>query len=383
MPETDIASAEASDLTNTMVDYSVDSETTDGATGDGEFRYQNRNWNEWLGYYKAIPELKIAVDTKANWVMGNGYEADDTTVMLLDTITGNGKDSFNSIIENMERTCYIAEDAYAEIIRHKDVLANLKPLDPSTIVVVSNKQGRIVRYEQSTKAKPNKTFAPEDIFVLSHNRVADEVHGVSIIPAIQNVILMRNEAMTDWKRVMHRNVDPLWIYHCDTDDVTEIAAFKKKNDDARGKGENMYVPKGVVVPELVSTATNASLNPLTWINQLNDYFFQAVGVPQIIIGNAKEFTDASAKISYLAFEQRIKGRQKYVEEQILNQLNVEIELTFPASLQQDTMSDTTSEIDEEENEDDKFGLEEEPPEEEKPEQASEPNDKKVETEGKT
>jgi hypothetical protein len=101
----------------------------------------------------------------------------------------------------------------------------------------------------------------------------------------------------------------------------------------------MYVPKGAVVPELVTTATNATLNPLMWINQLNDYFFQAVNVPQIIIGNAKEFTDASGKIVYLSYEQSVKGEQLYIEEQILNQLNLEIQLTFPASLQSDLISD--------------------------------------------
>ena len=77
------------------------------------------------------------------------------------------------------------------------------------------------------------------------------------------IILMRNEAMTDWKTVLHRNVYPLWIFHMDTDDTTEIEAFKQKNDTARGKGENMYVPKGLVVPELIATATNASRNPPT------------------------------------------------------------------------------------------------------------------------
>jgi len=369
MAETDISSSVASGLTSTMVDYSVQSMNTDGATGNGETTYQNSNWSKWLGYYKAIPELRIAVDTKANWVMGNGFESDEFTKLLLSTIKGNGKDSFNSILENMERTSYIGEDAYCEIIRdEKGTLANLKPLDPSTIVVVQNEKGRIIRYEQTSKVKgaKNKTFKTDEIFVLSHNRLADEMHGISIIPALQNVIDARNEAMTDWKRVLHRNVEPLWIYHLDTDDTSEIAAFKTKNDAAKVNGENMYIPKGVVVPELVSTATNASLNPLSWIEQLNDYFFQAVGVPQIIVGNAKSFTDASGKIVYLAFEQRIKGRQKYVEEQILGQLNLQIELTFPASLDNEAISDKP-----------RMELEEEPLEQ------PQPNDTKSEMEGKT
>jgi len=371
MPETDIGSAIASDLTNAVTDYSVDSQSTDGSGDQKETTYQNTSWTQNLGYYKSIPELKIAVDTKANWVVGNGFEADDETTLLLDTIKGNGKDSFNTILENMERTSYVGEDAYAEVIRDKEgILINLKPLTPDSIVVVQNKQGRVKRYEQVSrvKGKANKKFKPEDIFVLSHNRVADEIHGISIIPAVEWVILARNEAMRDWKRVLHRNVAPKIIWHLDTDDEAKIAAFKTKTDAANENSENLYIPKGAVVPEIVSVANNATLNPITWINQLNDYFFQAVGVPQIIIGNAKEFTDASGKIVYLAFEQRIKGRQLYVEEQVLNQLNIEIKLTFPASLQNEAISDSPSEVD---------MVEEEPMEE-----AQQPNDTKEELEGK-
>jgi hypothetical protein len=344
MPQTDIGSASASE--NVAVDYGVNAVATDAPQGDAEFTYQQTHWDTWLGYYKSIPELKIAVDTKANWVLGNGYTADEWTTVILEGIKGYGKDSFNSILENMERTCYVAEDAYAEIVRDDEgIVSNLKPLDPSSIVVVHNKKGAILRYEQVSKISKGakRKFAPEDIFVLSHNRIADEVHGNSAVAAVENIILMRNEAMADWKRVLHRNIDPLWIFHLDTDDTTKISAFKTKMDAARGNGENMYIPKDAVVPELVATSPNASLNPLNWINQLNDYFFQAVGIPQIIVGNAKEFTDASGKIVYLAFEQRIKGRQLYVEEQVAKQLNLIIELNFPASLQNESLSDTTAE----------------------------------------
>jgi len=363
MVETSIGSALASSVTG-YVDYGVDAASTDGAGDQKEFTWQMRDWSTNLGYYKEIPELQTAVDAKANWTIGAGCESDELTSMLLITLKGNGKDSFNSIVGNMIRTYTIGGDAFAEIIRdEKGLVVNLKPLDPSTIVIVQNDKGKIIRYEQVSKIKePNKKFKPEHIFHLSRKRIADEIHGVSIIPAVKWIIDARNEAMADWKRVLHRNVDPLWIFHLDTDNPTEIAAFKTKMDAARANGENMYIPKGAVVPELVTTAANASLNPLTWINQLNDYFFQAVNVPQIIVGNAKEFTDASGKIVYLSYEQSVKGEQLYIEEQVLGQLNLDIVLTFPASLQQDSVSDT--------------------PTEDKPETAQ-PNDTTAELEGKT
>ena len=108
---------------------------------------------------------------------------------------------------------------------------------------------------------------------------------------------------------------------------------------------------------------------MAWIAQLNDYFFQAVNVPQIIIGNAKEFTDASGKIVYLSYEQSVKAEQLYIEEQVLLQLNLKIQLTFPASLQSEAISDQPSPVD--------MKLEEEAQE-----TAAQPNDVKTELEGK-
>lgn len=340
MVETNIGGSIASDLTTAVTDYSVTAVDTEGAGSQKEFTWQNVNWSSYLGYYKTIPELQTAVDAKANWTLGAGFTADEPTMMLLGNIKGNGKDSFNVILANLIRTYTIGGDAFAEIIRDNDgVLVNVKPLDPGAIVIVQNQKGRIKRYEQVNKTKiPNKRFQPETIFHLSRKRVADEIHGISVVPSVEWIILARNEAMSDWKRVLHRNIDPLWIFHLDTDDTTEISAFKTKMDAARGKGENMYIPKGAVVPELVATATNAALNPLAWIDRLNDYFFQAVNVPQIIIGNAKEFTDASGKIVYLSYEQSVKGEQLYIEEQVLGQLNISIELTFPATLQNELIS---------------------------------------------
>lgn len=369
MPETDIDQTVASDLTNATTNYSVDSETTDANAGEKEYRYQIEDWEEHLGFYKNIPELQVAIDAKANWTIGAGFEADEITSIFLDRIKGNGKDSFNSIIQNMIRTYTIGGDAFAEIMRDTNgFLINLKPLDPSTMVIISNSKGQIIRYEQVSKikGKANKIFEKDEILHLSRKRIADEVHGISVIPSVKWIILARNEAMADWKKVLHRNVKPMRIWYLDTDDETQIASFKNKTDAANEDTENLYVPKGTVETEIATVAPNQTLNPLTWIDSLNDYFFQAVNVPQIIIGNAKEFTDASGKIVYLSYEQSVKGEQLYIEEQILNQLYLEIQLTFPASLENDVISSNNMEL-----------------EEEPMEPAAQPNDTMSEMEGKT
>jgi hypothetical protein len=337
MAETKISSADYGNLTGTGTDYSVDAVSTDGATDNNETEWVNTEWTNYLGYYKAIPELQISIDAKATWTVGKGFQATEITELKLMSIKGFGKDTFNTILENMIRTYHIGGDAFAEIIRDdKGELINLKPMNPEYIKIVANKKGLIIRYEQTNT---NKKFKLDDIFHISRNRVADEIHGVSLIAAVEDIILMRNEAMADMKQLMHRHVKPRVVFKLDTDDTAQIAAFKTKADAASDLGENLFIPMGAVEHEVLSVAPNSTLNPIPWITYLNNAFFQATGVPQIIVGGSAEFTEATAKIAYLAFEQTIEEEQLYLEEQVLAQLNLEIELEFPASLENELLSD--------------------------------------------
>lgn len=343
MSEMDISSVAQSDLTNTVTDYSVADAMTDGATGDKETFYINQKWSKQLGYYKSVPDLKATIDAKARWVIGKGLKAAEEDLLLIRSIIGFGKDTFNTILENQIRTYHIAGDSFAEIIRDGiGIPVNLKPLDPGVIKIVCNSKGLITRYEQVSKNDNNKVlrkFKPKDILHFSRNRTADEIHGISIIDAVEDIILMRNEAMKDMRTLMHRHVKPIVKWQIDTDDVNEIAAFKAKADAAVENGENLYIPMGAADAEYLSLASNATLNPIPWISTLNSYFFQMTGVPQIIVGGSAEITEASAKIAYLAWEQTVEEEQLYIEEEIGMQMGLDIELEFPATLQNEMLSD--------------------------------------------
>ena len=352
MAETKIDSAEISNLKGVMKDFSVSPEETDGANEVGETFYDNTEWGQNLGYYNTIPELGAVIDVKATWTVGKGFIADEVTTLLLNTIIGNGTDTFNTILENNIRTYYIGGDSFNEIItidgeRLKDDgtnLLNLKPLDPGTMRNVANPKGRIIRFEKREKVGDKmvvEPFEPHEIFYLPRNRVADEIHGKSMINKLRTIILMRNEAMEAYKEVMLRYMKPRYIFHLDSDDATENAAFKVKMDNAWKDGENIYVPKDVVVPELMAVAPNATLNPQTWIDNLNDYFFEASAVPKVIVGGTGGITEAAVKIAYLAFQQTIEEEQLFIEEQVLAQLGLVIKLEFPASLENELLSDKT------------------------------------------
>lgn len=339
-----IGTATSSNMTDNVDDELVDSRETDTATGEKETSWINSDWSQYFGYYKTIPEVKTAIDMRAVWTLGKGWQAESSdTKVILDSITGWGMDSFNSILKNMIVTRRIGGDAYAEIIRDADGnLINLKPLSPGNIRIIVNDKGIIKRYEQinKTSGKVMETFQPKEMFHLTNKRVADEIHGVSDIEAIEDIIKANYESFQDMKKLMHRHVKPVMAFKLDTDDQTRISAFVAKMDNVINKGENIYIPKDTVEFELVSVPSNATLNPLPWREHLKNYFFQVVGIPQIILGSSGEFTESTAKIAYLAFQQSVEDEQLDIEEQIWNQLYLRIELEFPASLQNELISDS-------------------------------------------
>ena len=327
--------------------FTVDSQHTDAPTGQKETTWMDDNFPEWLGYYKdeKTPEITAIIDEGANWTAGRGWTADEITTMLLDTIKGNGFDTFSSIIENGERVKELGGNFYAEIIRdNEENFINLKPLDPAVMKHHATSKGMITHFSQMSKNDKKKLvhkFEAKDIFYLARNRIADEIHGNGIAQKLKLVIDMKNEAMADNRIAMHMNVVPRWKFKLKTDDPTEIAAYKKKMDTATGERQNIYEPFDVSESELITIPPNSTLNPLAWIQYLDDLFHQEGGVPKIIMGGTGGFTEQAVTITYLAFQQKIAKRQLFWEEQLLSQLNIVIKLVEPASVESNLLSDSS------------------------------------------
>ena len=345
MVRLDIAGTTASDMTNIVKDITIAARNTDAAGNQDETEWINQKWSTYFGIYKTIPEVKTAIDMRAIWTLGGGFKADPEATVILDHISGWGNDTFNSILKNMIIVKRVGGDAFCEVMRadnEQKTLVNLKPLDPGSIKIIVDKKGILKRYEQINKTGNNKvfqTFQPDEIFHLVNKRVGDEIHGVSDIEAIEEIVKATNESFADMKQIMHRYIKPIRHFELDTDDQTKIDQFIQKVDALHNKGEDLYTPMGVSKFNLISVPPNATLNGLPWREHLRNYFYQVVGIPQIVLGNAAEFSESSAKIAYLAFEQSVEDEQNDIEAQVWNQLGLRIELSFPASLRNELLSD--------------------------------------------
>lgn len=335
----DIQQTTYTDLSSVVEDYSVDRATTDGIQEGGETSYQDTNWPEYFGYYKQIPELKKAIDAYATWVLGKGYKSlDADTKVILESITGWGEDTFLSVLWNMIVVKKISTiGAFAEIIRDEETgeLVNIKPLDPSSMKTIVGKDGRLKRYEQVTKIGGKKSiikFQPHEILHLVNDRVADEIHSTSVIESVKWVIDARQEAMADVRRMLHRST--IRIMEVEEEDKKRLAQLKLDYAQAIKKGELLLVPKDTGKLQDLSAPNTQHLE---WIRYLENFFYQALGVPKVILGGSEEFTEASSKISYLTYEQIYTREVVELEADLWNQCGIKIKFNKPASLKNELL----------------------------------------------
>ena len=357
MPNTRIDSADTTNFSAKIYDETAAAQnitlypssyapTQSGQTSQSE--YQNTEFATQLGTYLEVSELGGMIDRKANYVVGKGFKAKKAIKELMKRWKGNGLDSANLIFYNAVKTYTLGGDFFAEIVRNKrNKITNLKPLNPSTVKVKANTKGIITSYEVFpvlTKPQDGSNAAikvdVKDMFHLAYNRIADQIHGQSVIKKLMPIIEMRRESMQDIRVVFHRYVKPLLISSVDTDDATEIAKYKAKLDKAMAKGENLVVPKGTVDNiERISIPQFSTLDPLPWLQLLQNEFIKAEGVPAIVMAVGAESTEAESKILYLAWQQLVEFNQMFLEEQIYNQLGLEVEFEFPASIAPELIKD--------------------------------------------
>ena len=263
---------------------------------------------------------------------------------ILDHISGYGGQTFLEILFDMDIVSSVGGDAYAEKIiekvKGKDILINLKSLNPENMKQIYDNKGILLRYEQvNSITKEVKTFKPEEIFHISNLRLAGQIHGISDIDSLENTILADNESFKDTKQVMHFQARPLIIWKLKTDDPTKIALIKARIDAARNLGEDSFIPDDdeTISHEIVQV--NPSQLIMMWRADMRNRFFRGIGLPEILPSGAEGSSESSGKIGYLAFERVVKHKQKFYENQIWNQLNLKISLIPPASLENNLNQD--------------------------------------------
>ena len=326
-----LRTGQATDFSNQGTEFQVQSVSLDTA-GEGITRY-TPDFDKWMGYFKTIPEFRTVINKLASWTFGRGIKADEKNKAKLDKIKGYGKDSPRGVLKNQWKTALICGDSFAHIVRdNQGRMTNLKPL--GNLTIVANSEGIIVGYEQGSE---KKMYAPEDIYHMAYERIADEIHGTPFAEALVTIIIARNQMLADLQEMYHKTVFPTNIFESETDDTTKLNAQTATLNAAYKKHENIVIPAGVFKEIKRVSSPQYSGNDagaLDFMKFLVRQFVSSCGVPEVVMGWGEDTTEASSNIIYLAFQQEIEDMQLYNQEMMEIQLNIVVDLEFPASLEE-------------------------------------------------
>lgn len=323
---------------NLIPDFSITSESIEEESALKETEYINFDWTDQLGYFKGIPELNRAITSLAIWTAGLGHVLKNKRdQVILENMTGWGEDSFTSIMINLIKTKKFGRDSYAEIIRDDSGnLLNLKVLNTGRIKHIINSQGLLERYEYLQTNGKFKKMALNKIFHLCNDRIANEIHGTSIVEIVKDVIDARKEVIDDMRRVSH--LSSIRVMYVDENDPTRLANLKIDYAEAIKNGSVLIIPGTKKETEFQDLNMPPMEAFLSQIRFYGDFFYQAVGIPKVI-ATSENFTEAASKIGFLTFEPVYTNEQTQLEADIWNQLGIRIKFNRPPSLSSDVQKD--------------------------------------------
>lgn len=332
-----ISKTTITDLTNGVKEITIDQKPLDYVSvGQDETYWYFSDAAKNYGYYKDDAALKSGMDTLANYTCGRGWSCPESKEQeeILKLIKGNGKDSFDSIMWNHDVVKNTVGDAFAEIVRAeksnpKSILINLRPISPERVRLVLKPDGMIKRYDVLVNGEW-KPIQKEFIFHSSNGRIADEIHGTSRIESLKWIIDARKECLMDLRKVVHRStIRVIYVDVTNTDKLNELKIQYKEGID---KHEVLILPgkKGDV--EIVDYATPDVTAYLAFINYLENFFYQVLGIPKAVMGGTVAVSEGNSKVGILSWEQVYETEQRFLEMDILNQLNIKVVFDKPESI---------------------------------------------------
>lgn len=190
------------------------------------------------------------------------------------------------------------------------------------MIHVVNGKGRIVRYEYKPAGSTPIIFQPNEILHLCNDRVADEIHGRSVIEAVEWNVEACEEAKRAHRKMQYRN-GIVRVIEVDTDDTTKINTLKTQWATAIEKGDVLIIPKGVAEAKDWHGTLNTQ-DVLGWLRYLDDDFYISIGIPKAILGGTSDSTEASAKIATLNFDPLYLAEKQELEQDLWKQLGIKV-----------------------------------------------------------
>jgi len=338
MAELNLSHTTTTDFTNQVPNFIVESKVLDVANANKEETYVYYDKaTENYGYYFNHAQVASQINSLCTHSFGLGWDVGSDTEMkvILEGMTGDGKDTFDALVWNHASVMIMNGDSFMEIIRNKKgELINLLAISPERVKTVY-KGPRIIRYEiwNSSKWVTKKI---KDIFHSRFNRIGDQVRGTSLIQTNKIIIDTMLEAHADERIIKHRD-KALGIVYYKTNNEGKIAFANSAIEKAVKNGEMVGLPDDTAkIEPYPSKSSEDRQNWLTYNENLN---LSTGGVPRSIVSS-----DGTSEVGgiggQLIFEV-ISGRLRLtMENDFWSQLAIKINFNRAPSVSPKVQEDT-------------------------------------------
>lgn len=334
----------------TKSDYKVPNVTPDSPTNVDKNFWDNPKFTEWLGIYINVKKVNKALQGYADWILGQGYVTDTRTKVILEHISGNGKEDFNSVVWNSIIMKKVNGESYTHVMRDPDdketgTIINMRVLDPNRMRVEYNGKGRIKRYCYYTSQQKTGEFmeyTPKEILHLINDKIADEMHGRSVIEGLEWNVSAQEEAKRVLRKLVWRS-GVVRVIEVDTSNATELAQLKAQYKIAEEKGDVLLLPKDKA--RAVDWKPNIDVaNIIAWLDYLENDFWISMGFPRDLSGASTSATEAGMKMSYINHMPLYEKEVKELEDGLWNQLGLKITFNRVENIMDNAQSDEAKNV---------------------------------------
>ena len=330
MAEYNLSNATTTDFTNQVPDFIVESKNLDLSNSDGETFVYFDKAPEDFGYYLNHPQVSSPINSLTTWSVGRGWTTENpNTTVLLEHVTGMGKDTFETIMWNHEVVKLAVGDAFLEIVKgglfNKKII-NIIPISPERVKVVI-KGARIIRYEiWNGKKWVHKKI--RDILHSQNKRIGDQVHGTSLIQSNKKVIDALLEANDDERIIKHRD-KALGVVYYKTNNTGKISYANSQIEKAVKNGEMVGLPEDTA--KIEPYPSKSSEDRQNWLRYLENLNYQTGGVPRSI-ATSDGTSEVGGKMGHVIFEPIYSKEQRDLEADLWNQMAIRVKFNRPPSL---------------------------------------------------
>jgi hypothetical protein len=328
MADYNLSNSTNTNFTANVPNFVVQAMALDVSNSDGETYVYYDKAAENYGYYYNWPQIASRTNALCTWAFGQGYTTENRrTAIILQGITGNGKETFGTIIWNHGNVKLSHGDSFCEIVRNEQgELINLISISPERVKTVY-KGSRIIRHEiyDGMNWVKKKTC---EILHSFNKKMGDAVRGTGEIQTNKNINDAMIEAFKDERVIKHRD-KALGIIKYKTNNTGKIAWLNDQVEKAVKNEEMLGVPADTA--DFEPWPVKSSEDRQNWLGYVEALGYQTSGTPRSMV-TSDGTSEVGGINGHLIFETVYGKEQLDMENDLWNQVGIRIKFNRPPSL---------------------------------------------------